>query len=49
MGDNQEQSAREDGNNGLNWENLLQDHEDDNDLAPSSVPDSIDYSPRQST
>ncbi len=42
MGDNQEQSAREEVNNEPTQQNLLEDHEDYNDSAPSSVLDRID-------
>ncbi len=42
VGDNQEQSAREEENNELTQQNFLEEHEDDNDSALSSVPESID-------
>ncbi len=48
MGDNQEQSAREGKNNELTQQSFLEDNEDDNDSAFSSVPDSIDSPSRQS-
>ncbi len=47
--DNQKQSAREEENNEPTQQNLLEDHEDDNDSALNSVPDSIGSPPRRST
>ncbi len=48
MRGNQDQSAREEKNNGPIQQNLLEEHEDDNDSAPRYIPDSIDSPPRRS-